>query len=254
MDDTERLKEQLEGDFETLYKLIMTFGPPVSASDIRAASAILRRWLTENLFGRLCNQLSVVPSFPTIDNTHALGLVMGEPRVEYFATGGIKFAGVPISFPNSSSAPPEEALPFQSPSDTLLRSGQFLRQKRLYFEGCFFTTEEIIRFTANKLGGVHLDNRLNDREQVMLRASEFMTFGGPPEIARGVVGKTHLVLEPNSVHVLSGFHVETVAAAASFLQVHLDGTQLTQLPELKPKLWAKLFGKRKPNFRLYERP
>lgn len=90
------LKEQLEGDLETLYKLVVTFGSPVSVSDIRAASGILRRWLGENLLGQLCNQLPAVPSFPTIDNTHAIGLVIADTQVEYFTTGGVKFAGVPV--------------------------------------------------------------------------------------------------------------------------------------------------------------
>lgn len=64
----------------------------------------------------------------------------------------------------------------------------------------------------------------------------------------------HLEMEPQGTQVLNGFHLEVVAAAASFIQLHLDGTQLAQLPRLKPKLFAKLFGNKTPKFSLYERP
>ncbi|TRV35841.1 MAG: hypothetical protein EWV70_09535 [Microcystis flos-aquae Mf_QC_C_20070823_S20] len=251
--DLDLLKDQLEGDLETLYRLVVTFGPPVSAADIRAASAILRRWLGENLLGQLCNQIQAVPSFPSINNTHAMGLVMADPRVDYFTTGGVKFAGVPVSFTYSSSAPGDDPLPLTPPKYSLLRTKAFLAQKRMFFEGKFFTTEEIIRFTANKLGGVHLDSRLNEREEVMMRAADRMTFGGPSFLAKGKVGEMHLELEPHSTQVLNGFHLEVVAAAASFIQLHLDGTQLAQLPKVKPKLLAKIFGTKTPKFSLSER-
>jgi hypothetical protein len=33
----------------------------------------------------------------------------------------------------------------------------FLKQKRMYFDGHFYTCEDIIKYVANKLGGAHLD-------------------------------------------------------------------------------------------------
>ena len=101
---------------------------------------------------------------------------------------------------------------------TLVGFGAFKNQKRLYFEGDYFSCEEIITFTANKLGGVHLDAKRNSRQEKLERAARFMTFGGPLVEADLRAGtELHLMVEPTSKEVFSGLHVEIIAAGASFL-------------------------------------
>ena len=250
--NVESLKALLEADLSTLYRLVNTFGPPVAEGDVRAASAILRRWLCEGLFGRLCNTLNVTPTFPVLDNSDALALVLEHGRVEYFLTAGVKFAGHPVMLVYSSPDPPDRPLPLIQPNEALVRTKEFLSQRRIFFEGQFVTTEDVIRFMANKLGGVHLDAQMTPFQQLMLRASEFMTFGGPAERvnARGLI---HMALETEGKEVLNGFHLEVVAAAASFIQVYLDGTQLVELPRQRPTLWARVFGVKPLKVTLSER-
>ena len=221
----------LESDLWTLYKLVYTYGVPVAEGDIRAASAILRRWLCDGLIGQLCNELRVTATFPVLDNDAALTLASENSKIDYFLTAGVKVNGTPLMFVYNSSAPPEEHLQFLPPSVTVKSSKGFLTQRRVYFEGSFFTCRDIILFTANKLGGVHHDIRRDERQTLMQRASEFMTFGGPPERAkRNPPGQFYFDVEPGGSEILSGFHLEIIAAASSFLNLHLNGQQLFLFP------------------------
>jgi hypothetical protein len=88
------------------------------------------------------------------------------------------------------------------------------------------------RNTANKLGGVHIDFRrqgdqkyakLNEKYAKLDEAASYMRFGGPLAPGQPQPSELYFVLEPKGVEVLSGAHIEIIAAAASLLQVHFDG-------------------------------
>lgn len=245
------LKEKFEADTQTLFKLINTFGTPLSEGDIRLASTILRRWLCEGAINHLARNLGAVPTFAVLDNADALQAVGSDARVNYFLTGGVMLSGTPVSCIYNSSAPPSEPLPLKRPEHVMVKTGKFLQQKRVFFEGHHFTAEDIILFMANKLGGVHFDNRLDAKQQQMQRASEFMTFGGPIEkLGREPPGKLHLTIESDSTSVLSGFHLEIIAAASSLIQVHLDGEPVALMPEMRKTWFARLFGTKRFQFEL----
>lgn len=111
-----------------------------------------------------------------------------------------------------------------------------------------------MRYTANKLGGAHLDFNRTGKFAVMERASEFMTYGGPPAPPAEPPGEMYLVFEPASNEILSGFHIEVIAAAASFIQIEFDGERLLPLT-VKRSLRSRfksLLG-RKSKVKLYAR-
>lgn len=250
--------EQLLGDLETLHGLVVTHQKPVRESDIRAAVNILRRWLCESELTRLANELGVKTSFEVERNADHVAAVQADASITYYLTGGVRFDGVPISrvYDSTKPAGPAPLVPMCPPTFERVRFKEFVDQKRIYFEGEWITCREIVTFTANKLGGVHLDFRRNDRQLLLARASAHLTFGGPPQTARsGTPGEVHLVVEQNGVEVLSGFHVEVIAAATTLMQVHFDGEPLMPLRahrSLSSRLKELLGLQRKPKARMYE--
>jgi len=132
--------------------------------------------------------------------------------------------------------------------------GEFLKQRRLFFDGQFFTTEDIIKFSANKLGGAHLDFNRTVFEKLD-RASKFMKYGGPaPSRAWAPDCERYVILEPQSFEVLSAVHIEVIAAAASLVQLHFDGAPLLSLKR-KASLTTRakrLFGKDRGQFVMHD--
>jgi len=251
-------KEQFEGDVESLMRLIITYRKPVQESDVRVSSVILRKWLVGGLLGQLCRALGAKPTFPVFDNAAVIAAIPHRPQVRFFLTGGVCFDGRPIYGVYKSDAPRgrEPDLPVLAMDQELIRTSDFLSQKRVFFEGDYFSTQEIIQFVANKLGGAHLDSDWNVRHQRLARAADFMTFGGPADkIKRGRAGELHMLVEPDSTEALSGLHVEIIAAAASLIGVHLNGEQLVPLevkPNWKAQLRQRVFGPRPPRLLTHE--
>ena len=251
--------EQLQGDLETLHRLVFTHNTPVRDSDIRASVNILRRWLCDRQLSSLCNKLGVKPSFHVEDNAAQVAAVDADDSITYFLTGGVKFDGRPIwrIYDSTNSPGPAPLVPMTPPQYEWVKFSRFVDQKRIYFEGDWITYEEIITFTANKLGGVHLDFRRNDRQRMLERASSYMTYGGHPDrIVTGTLGEVHLALEPNGTEVLSGFHFEVIAAATTLMQVRLDDQPLLQFTVKKsPASWLreKLGIRRRPKHQLFTR-
>jgi hypothetical protein len=226
------MKHLLESDLDTLLKLVVTYRKPVDEGSVRAASAILRRWMVEGLLGKLCRALGVRATLPAMDNDEVIRALPFVPDVTYFMTGGVRFNGAAVSGHYVSDLPYDgkPRLPIDRMHFRLMKLGEFKSQKRLYHRGDYFSCDEIIKFVANKLGGVHLDESRNGLYERMEDATRAFTFGGPKSnITRGSPGEQHLVVEPDAVEPLHGFHVEIIAAGTSLLCVHLDGVQLMPL-------------------------
>lgn len=249
--------EVLRADLATLSALVIKRNKPISEGDVRSASAILRRWINEGNIGKLANELRCVPTFPVLDNAKAVSAIKANGSVAYFLTGGVYFDGRPLQ---AFFFTPErdEALDQVWAEQTeyvYVNTGTFKSQPRVYHDGLFFKTEEIIKFVANKLGGVHHDFRRDEREELMERAARFMTFGGP----RSPLGSPgfHLAVESGDADPLTGFHVEVIAAAASFLNCQMNGVPIVTF-DVKRSWRNKLrdiFGRsRKPTLRMFSSP
>lgn len=246
----------LQGDLETLFKLVFTFRKAVSEADVRVASVTLRKWLIEGLLAQLCKVRRQKLTFPVLDNDKLLLDIVGEPSINYFLTGGIRFNGQPIQCIYHSSLPAGEKplLRPQPMPDCMVRLSDFVHQKRLFFEGTFFTCADIIKYTANKLGGAHLDERRTEHFAKLDAAAAFMKFGGPPDFSKPPPSEIYMMVEPEGSEVLTAVHIEIIAAATSFIQVHLDGEPVMKLTILKPWLnrLRAVFDRSQPGFRMYE--
>lgn len=232
----------LESDLESLFKLIVTHRKPVSEGDIRLASVILRKWLIDGQLGRLCNAAGVKASFFTAENSQVCAALLKTPEVDYYLTGGLRMNGVIVQNIYNANVPPPKVplLPVDTVGEIEVSFREFMKQKRLYFEGTFFSCEDIIKFTANKLGGAHLDFDRPGAFAQLNRAATYMMYGGPEKPVRHA-GPTHLymVLEPASTEILSGLHLEIIAASASLLHVRLGG-QPVMLFEVRRSLWSRI--------------
>ena len=218
----------LESDLQTLFRLIVRHRQPLDEGSVRAASPILRRWLVEGLLGKLGRGLERKPTLPVLNN-EAVIRALPQDGVTCFITGGIRFNRRPLSGIYVSDKPYFERppLPIDMMKFEMMRLGAFTEQKRLYYKGQFFSCAEIIKFVANKLGGVHHDSERDERQREMEAAADTITFGGSEtKRERGKLGQTHLVVEPEAVEPLNGLHVEVIAAAASLLCIHFDGKPL----------------------------
>lgn len=225
----------LEADLQTLFRLIIRKREPLDEGSIRAASPILRRWLVEGLLGKLGHGLESKPTLPALNNETVIRAL---PRddVTCFITGGVRFNGRPVSGVYVSDKPFSDRppIPIHTLKFEMMRLGAFTDQKRLYYMGHFFSCAEIVVFVANKLGGVHHDFERSDRQRLLQKAADAITFGGPEaKCERGTFGQTHLVVEPDSVEPLNGLHLEILAAAASLLCVQWDGKPMIEFTEEK---------------------
>lgn len=222
----------LRADLNTLFKLVITHEKPCAEGDIRAASAILRRWFVEGLLGRLANALGAVPKVWAMDNRDVWCAIERDETIRYFLTGGVMFDGRPVMCIYESTAESTNVprLPIQGGLDQIeLSPSDLLKQKRIYHLGTFFSCEDIIKFTANKLGGVHLDFRRDDHFSKLEAASNFMSFGGPLDKVEGPPpGELYFDLEPNGREILIGTHIEIIAAAASLLSCEFNGVALVE--------------------------
>ena len=134
------------------------------------------------------------------------------------------------------------------------RLGDFLRQRRLFFEGSYFTCEDIIKYTANKLGGAHYDLNRSGHWAKLDEAASYMKFGGPQPWDHQPPSHIYLCLEPESAEVLSGLHIEVIAAATSLIHVHLSDVPVMQLQRRKSwRAWLReKLGKTKARYRTYD--
>ncbi|HEV7880184.1 hypothetical protein [Bradyrhizobium sp.] len=244
-------------DLRHMGTLIITHNKPVEEASIRSASVILRRWLIEDKLAILAKTVQAEATFPCVDTSPVFEEIPRQPSTEYFLTGGVRFdqGKLCLGVSSFSSPPPESGslLPIDRLEQKMLTLHQFKSQPRMYFLGTNFSCEEIIKYTANKLGGVHIDfsrqgnekyAQLNEKYAKLDEAAAYMKFGGPLPQGQLHPSKLYIPLERTGSEILSGAHIEIIAAAASLIQVHFDGKPVMQI-SVKKSWWSRvrpLFG------------
>lgn len=234
-DELQETYRLLEGDLSTLFKLVFTYRAAVAESEVRLASVILRKWLVEGLLGQLCHAGGWTPTLFALDNSAVLDTLASQASINYFLTGGIRFDGIPVMGIYNSSLPSTgiPLIPVEDMAEKEFKLGEFLRQRRLFFEGSYFTCEDIIKYTANKLGGAHYDLNRPGQLAKLNEAASYMKFGGPQPQNHPPPSHIYLCMEPVGAEVLTGLHIEVIAAATSLIQVRLSGTPVMQLQTKK---------------------
>ncbi len=252
-DEFLELLRLLHGDVKLLFDLTFKHNAPVPEANIRAASTILRRWLVDGDLERISRELIEPIKFPVSDTAPIVERVANTGTIDFFVTAGVMMNGFPIEGIHHSPLAPEEndIFPLLPMRLVHLDGRSFIRQKRLLYKSRWFTTEEILRYVANKLGGNHFDLRRPKFYGDLDGASQFMRYGGP-EDGRGN-SELYLILEPKSSEVIDGVHLEVIAIAASFIQASVGNTQLGTITVDKPGfLNPRRWMRRKPTFRFFD--
>ena len=129
---------------------------------------------------------------------------------------------------------------------------QMLRQ--VIQQRYYYPVAEVIKYTANKLGGAHYDLDRPGHLAKLDEAASYMKFGGPQPYDHPPPSHIYLCLEPEGSEVLTALHIEIIAAATSLIQVRLDGTPVMQLQTKKSwKTWIReKLGKTKGGYKTYD--
>lgn len=254
-DQYAELARLLEGDLDELVELCFPHNKPVAEAKIRQTAVILRRWLLDGDLQRLLDPLRLSARFYVQDNGPTKAYLDRTPGFRYLLTANVMMSGRPIRYIYDTALDPAEVEHDAFKARWIgLSLKKFLAQPRIFHEGQWFSTGQIVRFVANKLGGNHVDFDRGGEWEHLDRANKYFKYGGPALTQPPSGATLYLQFEPASVEVIGGAHVELIAAAASFVQMEIGGTPLRQLTS-KSSLANELrkFFQRVPPITLVER-
>jgi len=232
----EALIGQLEEDLLALAKLLRGPGPLPTSYVRIIASATLRKWLLDGNLSRAANALGVSFTLPTLDTSAVVEAVGINPAITFFLAGGVRMDGVPIRGYYVAETPftgrPE--LPIDSMAITRLSPSRYLRSPRVFHQGQWFDAEQIIRFVANKKGGVHFDpTREHAWQEKLDLAANFFVAGNPDNLTEiqliepySAEHRILLVLPKETGNLWTCLDIELLAAAQTFLNIHCDDEPL----------------------------
>lgn len=220
----------LEGDLNELVELCFPHNKPVTEAKVRQTAVILRRWLLDGDLQRLLDPLRLGAKFHVQDNEPAKAYLDRTSGFRYLLTANIMMNGRPTRYIYDTTLDPLVVKHDAFRARWIgLSLKKFLAQPRIFHEGHWFSTGQIIRFVANKLGGNHVDFDRGGEWEHLDRANEYFKYGGPALAQPPSGARLYLQLEPASFEVIGGVHVEVIAAAASFVQMEIGGTPLRRL-------------------------
>lgn len=167
------LTDQERTTLEDLELLAEAWGhDAVRERDVRNASGILRRLLIDNggSLARVAKDLGRPLAVLAPVNAQTIDALAGLATVYVCGNttvGGVTIATSAITRGNARQPNFEDEHPDERQSLTL---GQFKNQTCLSWMGHRISREALIKYVANKLGGVHFDDRRNSLTDIALDA------------------------------------------------------------------------------------
>lgn len=244
-----------EADLDELVGLCFPHNKPVAEAKIRQMAAILRRWLVDGDLQRILDPLKARASFRVQETSAVKTYAERSGAFQYLLTADVMMNGQPIRFiyhsPLEPSAVDRASLREKHVSLSLKK---FVAQPRMFHDGHWFSTGQIIRFVANKLGGNHLDFDRSGEWERLDRANDYFKYGGPALDEAPGTAALYAQFEPDSREIIGGAHVEVIAAAAAFVQMKIDGKAVREL-QSRSSLANELrkFFRRKPSVTVVDR-
>lgn len=230
------LKKQFEEDTDGLVRFLIR-DDPLPPSHVRiVAAGIVRKWLLDNKVSELAREVGCDFTLPVLDTSQIESKITAGASVRFFMAGGVVLNGSPIRGCYVSDEPfrGEVLIPVDTLTHVDVHLGKFLSAKRVFHEGHWFTTEQIIRFMANKAGGVHFDrSRTQPWQDNLERASAYFTVGNPNNLSSmGIVessdppSQVHLVLPLEIGHTWTCLDIELLAVAQSLVNIRCNSVPL----------------------------
>lgn len=233
----EQLVDQLYEDLEGLTNLLIS-KEPLPPSNVRiVASSIIRKWLVDGLINKLSALNGATFSFASHDTTEIVKTINDNSNITFFTTGGIFLGGHPIKGIYTSNSPSNKDRTAELPIDMpykLFKPSELLKSKRIYYNRQWFDFENIIRFVANKAGGIHFDiKREAGWQNEIERASKYFVFGNPDNLEKVEIIEPYnekhqilLVLPKERNFLWTCLDVELLSIAQAFGNIHIDGEKI----------------------------
>jgi hypothetical protein len=222
--------EQLEED---IFTLIENLTDPTSFEISRArnvSASICRRWLIDRRLDSLARELGVKPQIPTLENARHVAYIQKWKNVEFYTLGGISISGLPINsiFKTTQGFPGTPEL--SVPNKTWVSPASFLKQKCSFGVNCWFTYREVLRYMANKAGGVHFDTVRNKHpddliDQVREKYTIGSSYNRPTQ--EGYVG-----IDFKFDEQFDFCYLEMMSIAQALCNVRLDGERVLPLKRI----------------------
>ena len=156
----------LETVNEDLTHLSTKWNQDIDDASLRIASPILRRLLIEGMLCRVARMLKkqIQIMAPLICRTEKFENLRD---IAFYQCGGAKYKGMivqSVSQVNRALSPQEITKLYEAAKDTIDKSypvkvSVFLKQTSFVIKGIAINREEVIKYIANKLGGVHYDSK-----------------------------------------------------------------------------------------------
>jgi hypothetical protein len=170
-DELRLLFRHFNEDIEALQR--HTTGVGVTASDLRQVVApILRRWFVDDLIYQVQKMLAEKILIPT-DELRPFIRACENGNVKFFAGVKATIGGTPVSNFVFGNDRVQLDLPTSSAGFVQLKIADFAKQRVLFGNNIFATRSDVIKFVANKWGGVHLDSKFMDKVQSMIDETRF---------------------------------------------------------------------------------
>lgn len=210
---------------------ILTRPDPLHPTHVRiVTSSILRKWLIDKWINELERYANCKFSFPILNNTEIFNCLKNPAEIPFFLTGGISLAerviqGVYVSNQEWTGQP---AVLYDKMHKIDVTCKEFLKQKRIYFNGENFTTEQIIRHMSNKTGGIHYDlSRKYFYEEKLDEAALYLEIGNPKYSKQPIDGnddpnKAYIGIEFDTPYTWNCLHIEMLAAAQSLVNIKIN--------------------------------
>lgn len=246
VDDTtiSDLKQQFEEDLSIIQRHIVV-DRLLPLPDVRVIlSPILRKWLLENNLALMCKALGYMAALPAVDTSvHEQIIAAGGTEFEFYCAGGTLIDGAPLNsiYVSTRPKPPGTTSLLPIPNLREYRIGHFLDRKCIYCDGQWITTRDVIKYIANKAGGIHFNNGRRDAKQHALeKARTVLHLGKTPAPGTPLSAPNYLEINGTSPQPWDCLYVEVLSIGQALLNIRLNGIPLIRYEDGEdPLRWLK---------------
>lgn len=226
------LSDHLQEDIKTLIDTL-THPDALEISRVRSIGAnICRKWLLDKGLVNLGIALGEIPTLPTLDTSEHFRLIEKWAHIDFYCSGGISLGGVPFNsfYRILDGFPGHPDFPLANYQE--LNVSKFLSKRCAYSSGIWFRNADIIRYFANKAGGVHYDpkNGKPIDKKIEETRREF-TFVAENSDNR-TFDKTEIYIDASFNEKLDFAQLELMSIAQALCNVRFDGTPFMRLARI----------------------
>jgi hypothetical protein len=156
LDDMEFMRESIQKD-------------QIRSGEIRRMSAILRRFLVDGMIKKVSSPRTGKINIICPDESKFV-ISNKKQKFLFFGLGFIKIFGIYVACPTIENSNNPRNIDFNPEQSVSLTVDEFKKQNVIAFQGVWITRHDIIKFIANKAGGVHSDERREKPKEKIIQS------------------------------------------------------------------------------------